>query len=314
MIRRAFIAALGSAAIAVPLAARAQQKAMPVVGVLSGDRRYLEFFKGLNEVGFVEGQTVAIEHHLAPGDYKQLPSMAADLVDRKVDLIVAFGAPAAYAAKAATSTIPIVFISGDPIAEGLVGSLGRPGSQLTGISLMTIELMPKRFELLSELVPQAKTFALLVDPTTSNAEDMVRHGQEIASATGIELHALKADQSDFDEIDAAFDTPLRLRVGALIVGADPLLIRRLPYYVASASRTAVPAIYVSSDFGWAGGLLSYGPVLKTALYQFGSYAGRILKGEKPADLPVLVVNLKTAKALGLTVPQSILARADEVIE
>jgi putative ABC transport system substrate-binding protein len=321
MRRREFARLLAGATCALPLAARAQQKAMPLIGLLSSGGRAHEFWNGLKETGYVEGRNIAIEYRVAQGDYDQMPAMAADLVGRKVDLIAAFGPPAAQAAKGATSTIPVVFISGDPIAEGLIASLAHPGGNLTGVSIITVELMPKRLELLSELVPQARVFGLLVDPNASNAEAMIGHTQDAARAKGMELHVLKASSTDYNEIDAAFAALLQLHAGALVVGADSLLMRRLAYFVAMASDHAIPAMYVSSEFAWGGGLISYGPGLTAAYRQAGIYTGRILKGEKPADLPVqqptrfeLVVNLKTANALGLTIPQSILARADEVIE
>jgi putative tryptophan/tyrosine transport system substrate-binding protein len=320
MRRREFARLLGGVLAARPLSAFAQEKAMPVIGYLSGEGRAPEFYDGLSDTRYDAGQNIAIEYRLAQGDYDQLPALAADLAGRNVGLIAAFGPSAARAAKSATSTIPIVFISQDPVDEGLVASLARPGGNLTGISIITVELMPKRFELLSELVPQARVFALLVNPSASNAEAMIRHTQDAARAKGIELHVLKASSAN-DEIDAAFATLLQLRAGALVVGADSLLVRRLPYLVALASRHAVPAMYVSSEFAWAGGLISYGPSLKAAYRQFGIYAGRILNGAKPADLPIqqptkfeLVINLKTAQALGLAVPPALLARADEIIE
>jgi putative ABC transport system substrate-binding protein len=321
MRRRKFLGALGGAVLGAPLRAGAQQKAMPVIGFLSGGGRAPEFYRGLSETGYDEGRNIAIEYRVAQGDYDQLSAMAADLAARKVDLIAAFGPPAAHAAKGATSTIPIVFISGDPIAEGLIASLAHPGGNLTGVSIITVELMPKRFDLLSELVPQARVFGLLVDANASNAEAMIRDTQDAARAKGIELHVVKASGVSYDEIDAAFATLLQLRAGALVVGTDSLLILRIPYLVKLASRHAVPAMYVSSEFAWAGGLISYGPSLKAAYRGAGVYAGKILEGAKPADLPVeqptrfeLVINLKTAKALDLTVPQTIIARADEVIE
>ncbi len=320
MKRREFIGLLGGVATAWSLVARAQEKAMPVIGFLSSGTRAQGFVKGLYEAGYFSGQNVEIEYQLAQGDYAQLPGMATALVDHKVDLIVALGPPAAHAAKASTSTIPVVFTSGDPIAEGLVASLARPGGNLTGISINTAELMPKRLELVSELVPRVKNVAVLVDPAASNAEGMIREAQGAAQVKGVAFHILNAGSTNDDEIDAAFAALRQLQVGALIVGTDFNIVR-LPYLVALASRYAVPTIFPWSEFAWAGGLLSYGPNLETAFRQMGVYAARILKGEKPADLPVeqptkfeLVINLKTAKALGLTVPQALLARADEVIE
>ena len=246
--------------------------------------------------------------------------MAADLVRRKVDLIVASGGvPSALAAKGATSTTPIVFSTGDPVAEGLVASLARPGGNLTGISVMAVELMPKRFELLSELVPRAGVIALLVNPNNPYTKAMIRDVQEAARAKGVQLAILKAVSES--EIDAAFASLVQLHAGALLVGAEPFFTSRREQLVALAARHAVPAIYEFRAFAAAGGLISYGPSLTAAYRQVGICAGKILNGAKPADLPVqqpttfeLVVNLKTAKALGLTVPPSILARADEVIE
>jgi putative ABC transport system substrate-binding protein len=324
--RRRDLLLLGGAAISWPLAARAQQKAMPVIGYLSGTSPgpnapfVAAFRQGLSETGYVEGQNVAIEYRWAEGSYDRLPALAADLVSRKVDVMGAFGIPLALAAKNATSTIPIVFNSSDdPVAAGLVASLARPGGNLTGVSAMNIELMPKRLELLSELVPQAGIIALLVNPNNANAEPIIRYVQEAARAKGVQLQILKAGTEG--EIDAAVSSVAQLHAGALIVGADPFFTGRPELLVALASRHAVPAIYEWREFAAAGGLISYGSSRSAAFRQLGIYAGKILKGAKPADLPVqqpttfeLVVNLKTAKALSLTVPQSILARADEVIE
>ncbi|HZK88694.1 MAG TPA: ABC transporter substrate-binding protein [Stellaceae bacterium] len=328
MRRRDLIAlAAGAVAWSRPLSAQAQQKAMPVIGYLSsvspGPSASLvaAFRQGLSDTGYVEGQNLAIEYRWAGGSFDRLPALAADLVGHKVDLIAtAGGPPPALAAKGATSTIPIVFSGvGDPIGVGLVTSLARPGGNITGFSLMNIELMPKRLALLSELVPQARFIALLVNPNNPNAERMVREVREAARAKGVQLPIVKA--STEGEIDAAFASLVQLHAGGLVVGADPFLDSRREQLVALASRHGVPAIYVFREFAEAGGLISYGASFTAASRQFGIYAGRILKGEKPADLPVqqpttfeLVINLKTAKTLGLTVPQSLLARADEVIE
>jgi putative ABC transport system substrate-binding protein len=278
------------------------------------------FRQGLGETGYVEGQNVAIEYRWAEGSYDRLPAMAADLVGRKVDVIVAGGIPAALAAKSATSTIPIVFSGiGDPVGTGLVASLARPGGNLTGISEMTTDLMAKRLELLSELVPQATVIALLVNPNNPNAKPYLREAQEAGRTKGVQLPILKA--SNESEIEAAFGTLVQLHASALIVVPDAFFSGRREQIVALASRHAVPAIYHLRELAAAGGLISYGASLTANRRQAGIYAGRVLKGAKPADLPVqqpttfeLVINLKTAKALGLTMPQSLLARADEVIE
>jgi putative ABC transport system substrate-binding protein len=304
---------------------RAQQKAMPVIGYLSfaSPGPFAPFVaalrQGLSETGYVEGQNVAIEYRWAEGHYDRLPALATDLAGRKVDVIAASGPPSALAAKSVTSTIPIVFSSGDPIGEGLVASLARPDANLTGVSLFTAELMPKRLELLSELVPQAGVIALLVNPDNPNTEPMIRDVQEAARAKGVQLPILKAAAAS--EIDAALASLVQLHVGGLVVGTDPFFNSRREQLVALAARYAVPAIYEWREFAAAGGLISYGSSLTAAYRQVGVYTGKILKGAKPADLPVqqpttfeLAVNLETAKALGLTVPPSILARADEVIE
>jgi putative ABC transport system substrate-binding protein len=275
----------------------------------------------LSETGYVEGQNVAIEYRWAESRYDRLPVLAADLVGQKVDVIASTGGTtAAIAAKNATSTIPIVFSSGDdPVGDGLVASLARPGGNLTGVSILNVELMPKRLELLSELVPQATVIALLVNPNSAIAERIMRDVQQAARAKGVELPILKAGAEG--EFEIAFASLVQLQAGGLVVPTDGLFNSQREQLVALASRHAVPAIYPSREFAASGGLISYGPSLPATNRLVGIYVGRILKGAKPADLPVqqpttfeLVVNLQTAKALGLTVPPSILARADEVIE
>jgi putative ABC transport system substrate-binding protein len=279
------------------------------------------FHQGLSETGYVDGQNVAVEYRWAEGQYDRLPAFATDFVGRKVDVILASGGDrSALAAKDATSTIPIVFTGvSDPIGYGLVASFNRPGGNVTGMSPFSDELNVKRIELLSELAPQAGVIALLVNPNNSAVERTIRDAQEAARVKGVQLDMLKATTES--EIDAAFAILVQLHAGALLVTADPYFNSRREQLVALAARHAVPAIYEFREFAAAGGLSSYGPSLAGMYRQAGAYAGRILGGAKPADLPVqqpttfeLVVNLKTAKALGLTVPPSILARADEVIE
>jgi putative tryptophan/tyrosine transport system substrate-binding protein len=299
---------------------------MPVIGFLGSSSPgpfapfVAAFQQGLSESGYVEGQNLTIEYRWAENSYDRLPALAAELAGRKVDLIVTGGTPAALAAKSATPTIPIVFSGvGDPVAVGLVASLARPGGNITGISEMATEQMSKRLELLSELVPQARVIALLVNPNAANAGPAIREVQDAARANGVQLPILKAETES--AIDAAFGALVQLHAGALVVVPDAFFSSRRDQVVALASRHAVPAIYHLREFVAAGGLISYGASLTAVFRQAGTYAGRILKGAKPADLPVqqpttfeLVVNLDTAKALGLTVPPSILARADEVIE
>jgi putative tryptophan/tyrosine transport system substrate-binding protein len=323
--RRKLLLAMGGAMTAARVL-RAQQKAMPVIGYLSSISSgpsaawVAAFRQGLTENGYIEGKNVAIEYRWAEGHYDRLPALAADLVARKVDVIATTGGgPAARAAKNATSTIPIVFSSGSPVELGLVTSLARPGGNLTGISNITGELMPKRLELLSELVPQAKVIALLMNPDGLTIEDTIRDMQEAARAKGRQLAVLKA--STEGEIDAAFATLGPTAAGALVLGPDPFLNSRRDQLVELAARHAVPAIYEWRESVVAGGLISYGTSISGVARQVGAYVGRVLAGEKPADLPVqqptrfeLVVNLKTANALGLTVPPSILDLADEVIE
>jgi putative tryptophan/tyrosine transport system substrate-binding protein len=305
----------------------AQQTAMPVIGFLSSSRdpgsgasALVAFRQGLSEAGYVEGQNLAVEYRWADNHYDRLPELAADLVGRKVDVIVAAGTPPTRAAKNATSTTPVVFtMVSDPVGGGFVASLARPGGNLTGFSDIAIDLMPKRVELLSELVPQAGVIALLVNPNFPAAERIIGDVREAARAQGLQLQILKAGSES--EIDAAFATLVQLQIGALVVGTDPFFFNRRDLLVAQASRHAVPAIYELREFAAAGGLISYGTSLTAGFRQVGIYVRKILNGTKPADLPVqqpttfeLVINLKTAKALGLTVPPLLLAQAEEVIE
>src|SRR5947207_12508526 len=325
MRRRELIFLLGGAAFTWPAPSGAQQKAMPVIGVLSPasydpfSTFVTAFRQGLSEAGYVEGENLAIEYRFAEGHYDRLPALAADLVGRKVDLIMANSPPAALAAKSATSTIPIVFRGGnDPVGDGLVASLARPGGNLTGVSLAD-DVTAKRLQLLSELVPRVGVIALMVNPNNGVAERVIRDLQEAARTKGLQLHVLKAGSES--EIDTAFASLVQLHVGALLVAADPFLSSRREQLVVLASRHAVPSIYAWREFAASGGLISYGPSLTYAFRLVGAYAGKVLKGAKPADLPVqqpttfeLVINLNTANALGLTVPQPLLQRADEVIE
>ena len=325
MNRRELMLVLGGA-MTTPHALRAQQKPMPVIGFLSSGSPgptapfMAAFHHGLGEIGYVEGQNLTIEYRWAEGRYDRLSALAANLVGRKVDLIVTLGgSSSAIAAKSATSTIPIVSVVGDPVAAGLVVNLARPGGNLTGVSIMATELVPKRLELISELVPQARVIAFLVNPNNPGTEGMIRDVQEAARGKGVQLPILKSGSET--EIDIAFVTLVQLHAGALLMGSDPFFASRREQIVTLASRHAVPAIYEWREFAELGGLISYGPSLTGVYRQLGLYAGKILKGAKPADLPVeqptrfeLVINLKTAKALGLTIPQAILARADEVIE
>jgi putative tryptophan/tyrosine transport system substrate-binding protein len=322
--RRELMLLLGGAMTAAR-GLRAQHKSMPVIGYLGGASPgpfapfVAAFHQGLNEAGYVEGQNLAIEYRWAEGRYDRLPALAADLVDRKVDVIATSGGPVpARAAKNATSAIPIVFVAGDPVEQGLVASLARPGGNLTGFSVMATEVWPKRLELLSELIPRTRVIGLLVNPGTV-PNRLIQEVQEAARTKGLQLHTLNAGTDA--ELETAFASLVQLQVGGLVVGTDPFFNSRREQLVALAARQAVPAIYEWREFAAAGGLISYGSSLSGSYRQAGAYVGRILKGEKPADLPVqqpttfeLVVNLNTAKALGLAVPPSILARADEVIE
>jgi putative tryptophan/tyrosine transport system substrate-binding protein len=324
--RRHFITLIGGAAAVWPLVARGQQAAIPVIGFLHGASfegykpMVTSFRQGLKEAGYVDGYNVAIEFRWAEGHYDQLPAMAADLVRRQVAVIVTGGTPAAFAAKEATSTIPTVISVGiDPVQLGLVGSLNRPGGNVTGTAVLTVELGAKKLEMLHELLPTAAAIALLVNPTNPNVESETRVVQDAARLLGLHLHVLHA--STESQIDAAFGALVELRAGALIVGVEPFLNDSRAQIVALAARYAVPAVYGVRDFVTAGGLMSYGTDLVDIYRQSGIYAGKILKGARPADLPVqqltkvaLVINLKTAKTLGLTIPTTLLGRADEVIE
>jgi putative ABC transport system substrate-binding protein len=325
--RRSAIALLGAAAVTWPVGAQAKQLAAPVIGFLSsvspGPFVHLvaAFRDGLGEAGYVEGRNVVIEYRWAEGRYDRLPALAADLVGRRVDVIVATGAaPAALAAKAATATIPIVFSGGgDPVKLGLVESLNRPGGNATGVYMFVVGMEPKRLELLRELVPAASLIAFLFNPTYPGAAGQLRELQDAARAVGQQVTILNA--STEAEIDAAFAALVEQRAGALLLAADPFFNNRRDQITALAARHAVPAIYDLREFVIAGGLVSYGNSLRAHYRQMGVYAGRILGGARPADLPVvrptrfeLVVNLKAARALGIEIPPSILLRADEVIE
>jgi putative ABC transport system substrate-binding protein len=324
MRRREFIAGVAGA-VASPLVVRAQQAAMPVIGFLSAgslDRdaaRLRAFRQSLSEVGFIEGSNVAIEYRWADYHLEGMPALAADLVRRRVSVIAVTGVPAALAAKAATTTIPIVFTLGiDPVALGLVASLNRPGGNITGVATLGGELGAKRLELIHELVPGAKLIGVLLNPANPSIDSQTRDMQAAAQILGVRLQIVHASaERDFD---AAFATLLDLGAGALVIGNDSLLVNRSEQLAALALRHAMPAVYQFPEFAAAGGLMSYGGSIAASYRIVGLYTGRILKGEKPADLPVqttkieLFINMKTAKALGLTVPLTLLGRADEVIE
>jgi putative ABC transport system substrate-binding protein len=323
--RREFITLLGGAAAAWPLAARAQQPALPVVGFLSyaSPDTFAHVAaavrRGLKEAGYVEGQNVAIEDRWAEG-YDLLPALAADLVRRQVTVIIAGGNVAAQTAKKATATIPVVFTSGaDPVASGLVDSLSRPGANLTGASLMAPEMAVKRLELTRDLLPHARVVAMIINPNYPGADSEMAEVEAAGRLIGMQTQRLTA--SSERDLDAAFATISRRRVDAVMVGADGFLITRRDQIAALATRYAMPGIYPFPDYAAAGGLMSYGASLTDAYRQAGVYTGRILKGAKPTDLPVMqptkfefVINVKTANALGLTVPPTLVALADEVIE
>jgi ABC-type uncharacterized transport system substrate-binding protein len=325
--RREFITLLGgAAAVASVLAARAQQPGMPVVGFLhyGSPETYAHiisaFRQGLRDSGFVEGQNVAIAYRWANGQYDRLPALAADLVQHQVVAIAAAGFVGAQAAKAATATIPVIFASGvDPVASGVVASLSRPGGNVTGVSLISLELAAKRLELLRELMPQARVIALLINPDNPSTGTELTDAEAAARTLGVQIRKVTA--SNERDLDAAFATMQAPRVDALIVSQDGYFIHRRDQSIALAARHAVPAVYSWREYPAAGGLMSYAPSLAEGYRQVGIYIGKTLKGAKPADLPVeqptkfeLVINLKTAKALGLEVPWFLQQRADEVIE
>ena len=326
MQRRQFIALLGGAAAAWPLAAHAQQAVLPVVGFVNAasakgyEPQLSAFLKGLSEAGYVDGRNVAIEYRWAEGRSDRLPAMVADLVHRQVAVIAATTTPAALAAKAATTTIPIVFTTiGDPVQLDLVTSLNRPGGNVTGVTQTNVEIAPKRLQLLHELVPTASVMALLVNPANPNLAETTKELQAAARTLGLELHVLNAStERDFD---AVFAKLIQLRAGGLVIGGNSFFTSRTKQLAALALRHALPTIYQYREFAVAGGLLSYGTDFTETYRLAGIYTGRILKGDKPAELPVqqatkveLYINQKTAKALGLTVPQALLSRADDVIE
>jgi ABC-type uncharacterized transport system substrate-binding protein len=327
MQRREFITLLGGTAAGWPLAARAQQPIVPVVGLLGAGSPQSDAFRvaavrqGLIEAGYVEGRNVAFEYRWAENHNERLPALAAELVRREVAVIVAIGGiTSAVAAKSATATIPIIFVVGaDPIKSGLVASLNRPGGNMTGVTILIGTLVAKQFEILNETVPKAALIGFLVNPTSADAETNTKNALVAAESIGQKLLVVEADTDS--GLEAAFATLVQQRAGALVVGVDPFFISRRAKLVELAARQKLPAIYTLREFVVAGGLMSYGTSVTEALGLSGLYAGRILKGEKPADLPVqqstkveLIINLKTAKVLDITVPLPLLGRADEVIE
>jgi putative ABC transport system substrate-binding protein len=325
--RRQFMAALGGAAVAWPFAARAQQSALPVIGFLNADsptsyaRQLSAFLKGLGEAGYVDGHNATIEYRWAEGQNDRLPAMAADLVHRQAAVIAATTTAASLAAKAATSTIPIIFETGaDPVQLGLVPNLNHPGGNITGVTQTNQEVTPKRLQLLHELVPSASIVALLVNPASRYQAETQSQGVLAAASTlGLELHVLNA--STDGDLDSVFTNLTQLRAGGLVIASDPFFIGRSEQLAALTLRHAVPAIFETREFAAAGGLMSYGADIGETYRLAGNYTGRILKGDKPADLPVQLatkvefyINLKTAKALAITFPLTLLGRADEVIE
>jgi ABC-type uncharacterized transport system substrate-binding protein len=326
MKRRDFISLVGSMAAAWPLAARAQQSAMPVIGYLSSKGEIAEagitaaIRQGLSDSGFVEGKNVVFIYRWSDGDYSRLPQLAADLVNEKVDVIVASGLPAALAAKAATSTIPIVFrLAIDPVAFRLVQSFDRPGGNVTGVTMLFDPLTPKKLQFLHELVPAATKIGFLINPNNQNAASHKEHAEHATATLGLDLRVLAVGRKA--DIELAFAVARKEGIGALLVGDDPLFDVLSHELVGAAARFQIPSMYYVRDFVVAGGLISYGPSFDEMAKQVGIYLGRILKGTKPSDLPVqqptkieLVVNLKTARALGMNVPSTLLTGADEVIE
>ena len=324
--RRQFISALGGTAVAWPIKAHAQQPTMPLIGFLKNTTagastlQVAAFRQGLNEMGFEEGRNLAVEYHYADNNYDRLSELAAGLVRRPVNLIMAAGDNPALAAKAATPMIPIVFaVAGDPVQLGVVANLNRPGSNVTGVSFFSITVTPKRLGLLHELVPKATVIGLLANPNNSSAEAEVKEAEAAARVLGCELVVVHATNAT--DIDTAFATLVQRSAGAIVVAGDALFINRRDQIVGLAARNAVPASYNLREYAQTGGLMSYGADILDIYHQAGVYAGRILRGVKPADLPVmlptkfpLVINLKTAKTLGLTVPPTLLSLADKVIE